>query len=429
MTEPPDSQNVALIKASDKDVNPVKFSESITNQNVLDFGNVNALVVRITNDNKYWIIGLSNGTIVLLPTEDSGDNKNNFYTLHADNEVLPCADLQPVPYSNEHSQTNRHLLLAAYVSGHARLWHYTGATKSSRLLATFTEERITNPSDIQPRINAEKPMNQILACSCSYDAKRFITGGDDCHLRVYDLKSRTRLRVCSSSFSKDKMDGHVRRICAVKYHPRGAIYEDYVHIFITGGWDDTIQIWDDRYLHSLWIYHGPHICGSDALEIESESNHILSTSWRRDKAILQVWKFNEELMVEFYGCTELQGDELSIQPGAEIVNSQTGATHYCQPVAEIAQDGYDRPSKGYVAKWLGPYYIGFGGSGANILKMISRLTLNVVGSVSELTNGVYSLACIQPNGNDNTNSGGVKRIIQFAFASGTRVYIAQYEQK
>lgn len=48
------------------------------------------------------------------------------------------------------------------------------------------------------------------------------------------------------------MDGHVMRICAVKYHPRGAVYEDYVHIFITGGWDDTIQIWDDRYLHSLW---------------------------------------------------------------------------------------------------------------------------------------------------------------------------------
>ncbi|VDQ12863.1 unnamed protein product [Trichobilharzia regenti] len=39
------------------------------------------------------------------------------------------------------------------------------------------------------------------------------------------------------------------------------------------------------------------------------------------------------------------------------------------------------------------------------------------------------MAYIQPNGNDNVNSGGVKRIIQFAFASGTRVYIAQYEQK
>ncbi|CAH8561046.1 unnamed protein product [Heterobilharzia americana] len=224
------------------------------------------------------------------------------------------------------------------------------------------------------------------------------------------------------------MDGHVRRICAVKYHPRGAVYEDYVHIFITGGWDDTIQIWDDRYLHSLWIYHGPHICGSDALEIESESNHILSSSWRRDKSILQVWKFNEELMAEFYNSAEHQGDELYIPPGVEIVNKQTGAMHYCKPVAEIAQDGYDGASKGYVAKWLGPYYIGFGGSGANILKIISRLTLNVVGSVTELTNGVYSLACIQPNGSDN-NSSSARRMIQFAFASGTRVYIAQYEQK
>ncbi|VDO56802.1 unnamed protein product [Schistosoma margrebowiei] len=138
------------------------------------------------------------------------------------------------------------------VSGHARLWHYTGAMNSSRLLATITEERISNPSDAPVRTNAENVMNQILSCSCSYDGKRFVTGGVDCHLRVYDMKSRRRLWMCSSSFTKEKMDGHVMRICAVKYHPRGAVYEDYVHIFITGGWDDTIQIWDDRYLHSLW---------------------------------------------------------------------------------------------------------------------------------------------------------------------------------
>ncbi|KAK4470365.1 hypothetical protein MN116_005927 [Schistosoma mekongi] len=426
MSQPVDNQLVTFVKLSDKNLNAAKFSESVNNQNVLDFGDVNAMVVRTSSDDKYWIIGLSNGTIVLLSTEETDKQTNNFYTLKADGENFPCSDLQPIPSLSDQMQDNHHLLLAVYVSGHARLWHYTGAMKSSRLLTTFTEERISNPSDPPLRINTEKFMNQILSCSCSYDGKRFITGGDDCHLRVYDIKSRKCLRICSSSFTKEKMDGHVMRICAVKYHPRGAVYQDYVHIFITGGWDDTIQIWDDRYLHSLWIYYGPHICGSDALEIESESNHILSSSWRRDKSILQVWKFNEELMIEFYNSAEHQGDELSIPSGVEIINKQTGASHYCKPLAEIAQDTYDGPSKGYVAKWLGSYYIAFGGSDSNILKLISRFTLNVVGSVTELTSGVYSLAYIQPKTNDNNSN---KRIVQFAFASGTRVYIAQYEQK
>ncbi|CAH8520836.1 unnamed protein product [Schistosoma turkestanicum] len=297
--------------------------------------------------------------------------------------------------------------------------------KSSRLLATISEERISSPSDAPLSANIEKILNQILCCSCSYDGKRFVTGGSDCHLRIYDMKSRKRLRICSSSFTKDKMDGHVMRICAVKYHPRGAVYEDYVHIFVTGGWDDTIHIWDDRYLHSLWAYYGPHICGSDGLEIESESNHILSSSWRRDKSILQVWKFNEEIMVEFYNVAEQRGDELSIPSGKEMIHNQTEDSQYSNPVAEIPQDVYDGPSKGYVAKWLGSYYVAFGGSDANMLKLINRFTLNNVGSVTNLKSGIYSLAFNEPK----TNESIYKRTLQIAFASGTRVYVAQFEQK
>lgn len=60
-----DNRLMTFLKPSDKNLDAAKFSENITNQNVLDFGNVNAMVVRTSNDNKYWIIGLSNGTIVV----------------------------------------------------------------------------------------------------------------------------------------------------------------------------------------------------------------------------------------------------------------------------------------------------------------------------------------------------------------------------
>ena len=41
------------------------------------------------------------------------------------------------------------------------------------------------------------------------------------------------------------MDGHRSRILAIKYHPNDR------DIFLSGGWDDTIQFWDQREQHSI----------------------------------------------------------------------------------------------------------------------------------------------------------------------------------
>ena len=48
-------------------------------------------------------------------------------------------------------------------------------------------------------------------------------------------------------YSPDRlvMDGHRSRILAIKYHPLQS------NIFLSGGWDDTVQIWDQRDSHSL----------------------------------------------------------------------------------------------------------------------------------------------------------------------------------
>lgn len=38
------------------------------------------------------------------------------------------------------------------------------------------------------------------------------------------------------SDSKTKMDGHRQRVFTAQYHPGNP------HVFITGGWDDTVQV-------------------------------------------------------------------------------------------------------------------------------------------------------------------------------------------
>ena len=133
-----------------------------------------------------------------------------------------------------------------------------------------------------------------------------------------------------ASDSRDVMDGHVQRVFSVQFHPAEN------HLLASGGWDDTVQFWDDRAPHAVRYVgrhssilrnihstlktstcmfsafincrhgvrpvalaahlkcfssrdrklYGPHICG-DALDIDAAHHHILTGSWRKDN-VLQV---------------------------------------------------------------------------------------------------------------------------------------------
>ena len=94
-------------------------------------------------------------------------------------------------------------------------------------------------------------------------------------------------------FSSDltTMDGHMNRVFALRYHPSNP------NLLVSAGWDDTVQFWDTRVVHSIRYiaasfviiiicvyYHirklsGPHICG-DSLDIEPLTFNIVTGSWR-----------------------------------------------------------------------------------------------------------------------------------------------------
>ncbi len=74
--------------------------------------------------------------------------------------------------------------------------------------------------------------------------------------------------------------GHSNRIFSVKFKA------DDPNLVLSGGWDNTVQIWDLRTGHSVRSIYGPHICG-DALDVNAQG-HILTGSWRPERA-LQVW--------------------------------------------------------------------------------------------------------------------------------------------
>jgi len=178
---------------------------------------------------------------------------------------------------------------------------------------------------------------QVFACDYRQDGQVFATGGKDKRVRIYDearlslssgigssavalikrsplsslstgtapiatfggnLFAATSLESVSGySTSNDSANGaggsHSNRIFAVCFHPHET------DIILSGGWDNTIQIWDARVSGTghgaVRSMFGAHLCG-DALQITPDGNYVISGSWRPDDA-LQVWDFRSGRLV------------------------------------------------------------------------------------------------------------------------------------
>ena len=56
---------------------------------------------------------------------------------------------------------------------------------------------------------------------------------------------------------------------------------------ISGGWDNTVQIWDIRTGFSERSIYGPHLCG-DSMDIQNDV--LVTGSWRNEDP-LETWDF------------------------------------------------------------------------------------------------------------------------------------------
>ncbi|VDI30447.1 phosphoribosylaminoimidazolecarboxamide formyltransferase / IMP cyclohydrolase, partial [Mytilus galloprovincialis] len=208
-------------------------------------------------------------------------------------------------------------------SGHVKIWHYT----SGKCLHTINEVRTTLNVALNP------------------EGTNFITTGDTTEINIYDEETKKKLNTLEPSDNRNKMDGHHFRVFAAIYHP------EIPHVFLTGGWDNTVHYWDDRQPHSIRYLHGPHICG-DALDIDPYNNHILTGSWRK-KDVLQIWDFSSAEKIK------------------DVPPDPMGHTQL------------------YCCQWLGRDSILCGGSDLNLAKVVDRGTLSTIGQVTDLPQGVY----------------------------------------
>lgn len=247
------------------------------------------------------------------------------------------------------NQTYGNVLIATYASGQVKQWHIS----SSACLWTIPENR------------------QTLACSISTGAEKFLTAGSDAKINLYDLASKKLLSTMESSTKNQIMDGHTMRIFVVQFHP------DDNNVFVSGGWDDTIQWWDVRQdpKHNIRKIVGPHICG-EALDIEPHTYNIATGSWRKDKN-LQIWDFDSGKLIK-----------------------------------DIPSD-FNR-SMMYSVQWRSQDTIIAGGSHCNMMRIVNSKNLQTTGRLMDLPGAVYTV--------DN-NRKGIHPLI--SVGCGENVYLVQ----
>jgi WD40 repeat protein len=107
-----------------------------------------------------------------------------------------------------------------------------------------------------------------------------------------------------------EMPGHSNRIFCVKFDPFSQ------HTIASGGWDNTIQIYDIRKKGPIKSIYGPHVCG-DAIDFFNDGHTMLTGSYRQEN-VLELWDLRT-----FKKCRDINWDgpkasEQSFTTGMEL---------------------------------------------------------------------------------------------------------------
>ena len=207
--------------------------------------NCEIFCVQFSDDSNLVASGLSNGNVSLR----SATTGRLSYSLQQSEMQFPVTSVRFNPKDPK-------IFIAASADGIIREW----TTKNS----TF-------------RWTTQEVDNQIYALDFQHTGSIFASAGRDCKVRIYDFSTKKIVQELSrNEFDLETTRGHCNRIYSLKFNP-----ED-TNMMLSGGWDDTIQVWDLRAGSPVRAIFGPHICG-DSIDISR--NNILACSWRTDDQI------------------------------------------------------------------------------------------------------------------------------------------------
>ncbi|CAD8156533.1 unnamed protein product [Paramecium octaurelia] len=149
----------------------------------------------------------------------------------------------------------KHTLLSTYANGSIIYWHATSK---------------------QSLFNLEDKDNQINCCEFSLDGDKFVIGGSDCQVKLYDCG---KLSKAPTTFVEGQSAVHQNRIFGMKFNQG-----DHNQLY-TGGWDKMVIQWDLRQKKSTGYIFGPCVYGDS---MDSKGFQLITASYRDEKQ-LEIW--------------------------------------------------------------------------------------------------------------------------------------------
>eukprot|EP00030_Apusomonadida_sp_AF-17_P000491 a174780_71.p1 GENE.a174780_71~~a174780_71.p1 ORF type:complete len:352 (-),score=125.04 a174780_71:36-1058(-) len=297
--------------------------KKLTTKLVVDDVPADVLQVRFSLDDQLVAVGCGDGAVRFYTLDG-----RVAYTINGggDHGSFPITGIRFRPEGE--GARARNMLLVTSSDGYVRHWH----ASSQRCLHETQEAG-----------------NAIYAVDYRDDAEVFATAGGDCAIRIYDEATK-EVRQTLKGRAGDRLSGHSSRVFCVRFSPSDP------NILVSGGWDDTLQVWDLREANAIKLMHGPHICGN-AIDICGDS--IVTGSWRESET-LQLWSIATGALVE---TIPWGGD--ARDPACFIYSAQ------------FSKDGA---------------YVVAGGSGLAEARVFDSKTKQLIGRVDGMTKGVYSVA-------------------------------------
>eukprot|EP00397_Hematodinium_sp_SG-2012_P039480 GEMP01043108.1.p1 GENE.GEMP01043108.1~~GEMP01043108.1.p1 ORF type:complete len:340 (+),score=59.31 GEMP01043108.1:121-1140(+) len=232
--------------------------------------------VRYSFDDAYIAASYANGVIKVFDaktgkeefilTDENHKEKENVDAGGHEPLRFPTTQLRWRPDSAQSKTKNVLISVNAETDGLVKHWH----VKSGKCLHSIKET-----------------MNSIFCLDYFADGTTFCTAGRDRNLRVYDEATK-KLKCQLSDGDLLTTVGHSNRVFALKCVD--------VNTIVSGGWDNTVQIWDLRKGYSIRSIFGVYICG-DSVDVSSDGRQMLTGSWRVEDS-LQLWDVSTGKLIE-----------------------------------------------------------------------------------------------------------------------------------
>ena len=241
------------------------FLENAIDQNSnFDFDREECFTLRYDEACQNIAVGYSTGYLGIYNLEkpESSTDYRKTYPL----STFPITCLRWKPY-------NRTTLILVTAEGYILEVH----SKSGKILQEIQEEN-----------------NPLMCVDYSTDGMLFATGGNDKYVRLYDDNTKTLIKKLERH--RYDLPEHSNRIFAVKFSKKDP------NLLLSGGWDNTILLYDVRAREVQNFLYGPHICG-DGMDLKEDL--LLTVSWdKEDQIQLFDLRMNKKLGVFQMNLTE-----------------------------------------------------------------------------------------------------------------------------